>query len=219
MTLYSYCVRYDTGAAPNPYWGVCTLVICKPAIRRAARLGDWIVGLGPKTSRIGDISGHVVYAMCVTGLMSMKCYDAHCQRDLSGKMPDWASMEYERRVGDCIYDFSGPGEPCLRRGVHGEGNRQVDLGGMNALLSEHFYYFGDKPVPLPEHLRSIAHRTQGHKSRANAQHAEDFVAWVEEKYGQGRNRRYGDPLLMPEIMESQVCSSRDLDEDKDDEIC
>jgi len=45
-TLYTYCIPYDDGAAPNPYWGICTLVICKPVIRRTAEVGDWIVGTG-----------------------------------------------------------------------------------------------------------------------------------------------------------------------------
>ncbi|MBU2547361.1 MAG: hypothetical protein KKB20_03030 [Proteobacteria bacterium] len=31
------------GAAPNPFRGVCILVIRKPGIRRAAEVGDWIV--------------------------------------------------------------------------------------------------------------------------------------------------------------------------------
>jgi len=38
--LYSYTVRYDDGAAPNPFNGMCTLAICKPAIRRTAAPGD-----------------------------------------------------------------------------------------------------------------------------------------------------------------------------------
>ena len=42
--LFSYVLRYDDGAAPNPFWGTCTLAICKPAIRRKANLGDWVVG-------------------------------------------------------------------------------------------------------------------------------------------------------------------------------
>jgi hypothetical protein len=54
-SLYSYCILYDDGAVPNPYWDVCTLVICKSAIRRTAKEGDWIVGTGskhcPPTSR------------------------------------------------------------------------------------------------------------------------------------------------------------------------
>ncbi len=39
-TLYTYCIPYDDGAAPNPFWGQCTLVICKPRIRKVARPGD-----------------------------------------------------------------------------------------------------------------------------------------------------------------------------------
>jgi hypothetical protein len=34
--LFSYTVRVDDGAAPNPFRGLCTLAICKPAIRRGA---------------------------------------------------------------------------------------------------------------------------------------------------------------------------------------
>src|SRR5262245_52664126 len=122
MPLYSYCLRYDTGAAPNPFWGVCTLVICKPAIRRTAQTGDWVVGLGAKSAALGDQSGQVVYAMCVTRRMSMQEYDAYCRRHLPEKIPDWGSDDFKRRVGDCIYDFTCPDWPALRPGVHDERN-------------------------------------------------------------------------------------------------
>jgi hypothetical protein len=77
MTLYSYCLRYDTGAAPNPFGGICTLVICKPAIRRVAQPGDWVVGLGASSSPIGDVSGRVVYAMKITERLTMQGYYRH----------------------------------------------------------------------------------------------------------------------------------------------
>ena len=32
MKLYTYCIPYDSGAAPNPFWETCTLAICKPVI-------------------------------------------------------------------------------------------------------------------------------------------------------------------------------------------
>src|SRR2546429_3618769 len=159
MTLFSYCLRYDDGAAPNPYHGICTLTICKPAIRRVAKPGDWVVGLGGSHSPIGDISGHVVYAMRITKRLSLRDYDTFCRRQLRGKIPKWTSKDFIARVGDCIYDFSRPRRPLLRDSVHGEQNRKVDLGGRNALLSEHFYYFGDHPVQLPAHLRPIVHQT------------------------------------------------------------
>lgn len=40
MNIYSYVLRTDDGAAPNPFWGTCTLTICKPVIRRTAHIGD-----------------------------------------------------------------------------------------------------------------------------------------------------------------------------------
>ena len=46
--IYSYVLRIDDGAAPNPFWGLCTLTICKPAIRRNAQIADWIIGTGSK---------------------------------------------------------------------------------------------------------------------------------------------------------------------------
>ena len=222
MTLYSYCLRFDGGAAPNPYHGICTLTICKPAIRRVARPGDWVVGLGGSNSPIGDISGHVVYAMRVTDRLSLREYDNFCRRQLRGKIPKWTSRDLIERVGDCIYDFSRPRGAVLRDGVHGQKNRKVDLGGRNALLSKHFYYFGDHPVELPAHLRPIVHQTHGHKSRANAEHATEFIDWV-EGLGLEANGLYGEPQRKREIMADSAdrgsCSARDLEEDEDDEIC
>ncbi len=79
MKLYSYTLRYDDGAAPNPFWGVCSLAIRKPSIRLAAEVDDWIVGLGSAKSPIGDISDHVVYAMKVTSKMTLEEYDQFCK--------------------------------------------------------------------------------------------------------------------------------------------
>src|SRR6266852_7459904 len=115
--LWSYCLRYDDGAAPNPYWGVCTLAICKPAIRRKAKEGDWVVGLGSKRSPCGDISSKVVYAMHVTQVLTMEGYDLHCRKHLRKKIPNWHDHDFRRRMGDCIYDY-GQCPPHLRESVH-----------------------------------------------------------------------------------------------------
>lgn len=40
--LFSYILKIDDGAAPNPFWGQCTLTICKPKIRKTADNGDWL---------------------------------------------------------------------------------------------------------------------------------------------------------------------------------
>jgi hypothetical protein len=222
--LYSYCLRYDDGAAPNPYWGVCTLAICKPAIRRAAKKGDWVVGLGSKRSPIGDLSAQVVYAMKVTKVLPMAEYDKYCRESLPRKVPDWRNPKFRRKVGDCIYDYRHGTRPTLRLSVHTEENRQTDLRGMNVLLSRHFYYFGDRAVPLPPELLPIVQQTQGHKSHANDEYIDRFVAWVESR-GYRKNAILGDPqekaeILSPSAQECRViCSKRHREDDEQDEIC
>jgi hypothetical protein len=198
MTLFSYTIPIDDGAAPNPFGGVCTLTICKPAIRRKAAAGDWVVGLGSKRAS-RDFSGRVVYAMKITRVLTLQEYDEYCSSRLPIKLPDWTSARFEKRVGDCIYAYSGKGEPTMRAGIHHEGNRDVDLSGKNALLSTHFYYFGNKPQKLPAPLTPIIHQTQGHKSSANADYVVPFIEWV-ESLGYEKNVMRGEPQLRSAVM-------------------
>jgi hypothetical protein len=45
MKLCSYIIKNDTGFAPNPFWGYCTLAACTPN-HMGLHLypGDWIIG-------------------------------------------------------------------------------------------------------------------------------------------------------------------------------
>ena len=217
MKLFSYCLRYDDGKAPNPYWGFCTLAICKPAIRRAAEIGDWIVGTGSANSPLGNFFGYVIYAMRVTEKMTMEEYDRFCTANCPKKHPDLRSSDYRRRVGDCIYDYSSGPNPKLRWSLHTEENRKTDLGGEFVLLSKHFYYFGNQPVEMPENLLPIIHATQGHKSDANQPYVQEFVSWIKSK-GYRKNKLYGEPQFKAEYSrESDIqatCSARSSHEDE-----
>ena len=64
--------------------------------------------------------------------------------------------------------------------MHGVYEREHDLRGEYALLSEHFYYFGDKPIALPEELQDMVQRTQGHRSVSNAPYLDPFLDWLGE---------------------------------------
>jgi hypothetical protein len=218
-TLFSYCIPYDDGAAPNPFWDVCTLVICKPKIRRTATEGDWIVGTGAVNSPIGDVSGKVVYAMRVSQTMTMEEYDHLTQRDLPNKIPDWRNPDVRRRLGDSIYDFSTK-PPTVRRGVHNEENLERDLRGPRALLSDHFFYFGDRPIRLPDDLTPIINQGQGHRSRSNDPHFDRFVQWI-HSLGYQPNSLLGEPQLNLFLNESirDFCSiGRCTEADEDEKL-
>ena len=75
MKLYSYIVASDNGYAPNPTGGVCTLVYCKPTLRRVAQPGDYIVGLAGRAYRNRvTTEWPIVYAMRVTGVCNFDAF-------------------------------------------------------------------------------------------------------------------------------------------------
>jgi hypothetical protein len=127
-------------------------------------------------------------------------------------------------MGDCIYDFTCRGLPSLRSSIHSEANRDTDLGGLNVLLSRNFYYFGNRPVPLPRSLWPIVHSTQGHKSHANEKFADRFVEWLICQ-GWRRNALFGKPQLKRHILAMaedecrRHCSKKDRRENEKDVIC
>lgn len=177
MAMFSYRVRYDHGSVPNPFWGVCTLVICKPRIRRLARVGDWVVGTGSADSPVGDLSVSVVYAMRVTRVLSMRGYDEWSARH-PHKRPIQGHADPRRAVGDSIYDFASD-PPAVRLSAHTEEYREHDLSGKRASPSTRFVYFGRTAKPLPSHLIGIVKNGPGHRSASNRPLAEPFVAWLE----------------------------------------
>src|ERR1700691_5469200 len=97
MRLHSYVVARDYGFAPNPFFGICTLATCKPRIRSAAKIDDWVVGTGSKTRLRDD---HLVYAMRVTGSLTFEEYwaDPRFRR----KKPNLRGSK-KQAFGDNIY--------------------------------------------------------------------------------------------------------------------
>lgn len=208
MTLFSYCILVDDGAAPNPYWGVCTLTICKPKIRKTAKVGDWVVGVGSKNVFRDDYSGKLVYAMQVTQVLSIREYDAYCRNELQGKIPDIYNEDYRKNVGDCLYDYSGNKRGRQRLGVHDQSGKRRDLSGENALLSDHFFYFGDHAVDIPQQFSVLVRQGQGHQCHKNEGIKFAFVEWLTSSFRP--NVLFGQPqvrVVFSKDGTSKTCSS------------
>lgn len=182
-SIYSYVLRFDDGAAPNPFWGVCTLAICKPVIRRKAQLGSWIIGTGSKASKCNDgktynFSGMLVYAMKIDNIKTLSEYDEFCLNELPNKIPDLKSKNWKMHLGDAIYDYSKGQDPTKRNGKHNEKDKIRDLSGKNVLLSKHFYYFGEHPILLPPQFQVLVKKNQGHKIIRNKYLISEFEKWL-----------------------------------------
>ena len=182
MTLYSYVVTVDTGFAPNPFHGVCTLACCKPDIRRTAKEGDYVVGLGPR-----HLGNRVVYAMQVTETLDLNSY-WHDER-FRNKRPDIEARR-EKAVGDNIYhrDTAGGWQQARSQHSHenGQQDRQltrIDTNGENVLIGRDFIYWGGDGPPLPYNLEGLIVKRK-HRSKSNEILIPDFIEWFE-----GQNER------------------------------
>jgi hypothetical protein len=173
MKLYSYIVKHDTGFSPNPFWGYCTLADCKPAIRRTADIGDWIVGLSPKAD-----GNRLIYAMQIEEIVP---YDKYYRDSrFAAKIPDYSIGRYVYKCGDNIYKPLPNGEFQQLQSTHSNGinedpkTKAHDLGGKNVLISKTFYYFGSRPLVLPASLDDLK-VCRGHKNKFSPDIVSAFI--------------------------------------------
>lgn len=154
MRIFAYILKFDSGFAPNPFHGWCTLACCKPAIRRKARPGDWIVGITPRAH-----GNRVAYAMRVEESLTFEGYWSDLR--FRAKRPRWQrGAPVVENCGDNCYEPSGDGEfrQLPSRHWDHENNRESerekakDLRGKRVLVGRRFCYFGADAVPFPEHV-------------------------------------------------------------------
>lgn len=193
-TLYSYVVARDYGFAPNPFFGFCTLATCKPQIRKTAAVGDWIVGTG---SRRHDRGARIVYAMCVTEVMSFNEYWQDPR--FHAKRPHMRAS-LRRAFGDNIYyqdAVSGEwnqldSHHSCQDGTPNPKNICHDTSVDRVLVSNDFIYWGGHGPLLPGPFRdAICKRGPGHKCNFPVELVHRCIAWLR---GAGETGCCGDPL-------------------------
>lgn len=146
MRLFSYVVRYDSGFAPNPFYGYCTLATCKPSIRRTANVGDWVIGTGSASRKV-KLGGHLVYAMRISEILTFEAYDADPR--FERKKP-YRRGSRKQSCGDNIYyRLKSNGIWTQRDSFHSnpDGSPRADhvakdTGVNRVLISDTFVYFG-----------------------------------------------------------------------------
>ncbi|MGD7187613.1 hypothetical protein [Ralstonia pseudosolanacearum] len=155
--VHSYVVRYDSGFAPNPFYGYCTLATCKPRIRRSAEIGDWVVGSGSNDRSVRR-GGHLVYAMRITETLTFDEYGADPRFET--KKP-FRNGSRKQSCGDNIYFRAGPEAPWQQRdsfhsfpdGSINPDHVRRDTGVNRILISDDFVYFGGEGPTFPPNLK------------------------------------------------------------------
>ena len=151
-SLFSYIVRYDSGFAPNPFHGYCTLATCKPLIRGRAQIDDWLVGTGSNARSIRR-GGYLVYAMRVTEILSTEEYwsDQRFKDKKPNLYHNWIAAS-----GDNIYELLDTGQWQQLGSYHSQADGSPnqdhiarDTGVQRILISDDFVYFGGEGPKLP----------------------------------------------------------------------
>lgn len=174
--IFSYVVEHDCGHAPNPFWGTCTLAMCKfgkdgrKNIIELAGIGDWVVGTGGANLKKSAGHGKLIYAMKVGERLTLRQY--YSDKRFRRKRPR-AKGTYDQTQGD----------NCAKT---------TDR---YALIGKTFYYFGCKAVVLPPRFERIQKTGPGFKSRKIApEFRQRFIQWLTTNFEPGM---HGEPWDKP----------------------
>lgn len=193
MKFFSYVLEHDTGKAPNPYFGFCTLCLCKfrdspkkgPNIVELADEGDWIIGTGGANPKKSAGNGRLVYAMRVDKKITLAEYHANPAYACKKPCPN---RSFARQRGD----NKRPENVFERK------KRFV-------LISRHFYYFGDHAKSIP-----LSRRPQFEKKGVGFRYLNDKCArWFENWIKRFKRGKHGEPWMKAflERKATQACKS------------
>lgn len=173
-TLCTYILTKDTGLAPNPFWGWCTLSVCTPN-RQGAILGanDWIAGFSPRKD------GHrLIYAMKIAERVHLNSY-FHDPR-FASKKPD-LNGDWRQRCGDNFYSQDSDGRWRQHRNRYHLGTSYLskDTRRPFAFVSQQYWYFGDAALSVPEDLLSLIGE-RGIRTKNSPELVHKFIAWVQQ---------------------------------------
>lgn len=186
MKLCTHVIKFDTGLAPNPFHGYCTSALCTPSHMNAGLLpGDWLIGNSDRADR-----NRLVYAMRISEVLGMDDYFRDPR--FEAKKPNPVGTP-ENQCGDNFYfKENGRWHRLPSRFHNAQGAFQKDLGrhltGRPVFIADHFYYFGENRIAIPDRLKGIIRRVQGIQY-TEGYLADDFVTWLEANHTPGIHGR------------------------------
>ena len=199
---YSYKIVRDYGFAPNPFHGICTLATCKPHVRLKANIGDWIIGSGAKTT---NLDGRIIYAMLVSEKVSFEEYSQNAK--YARKKP-LISGGLKRIHGDNIYykDETDvwhqlPSQHSNPDFTENTKHMQNDLSGKSVLISDYFFYFGNRHFSVPPQFKQVCSTIRDYHKIPNVQIAQNFIEYLKNTFEPGV---IGEPINWTEYYQRKL---------------
>jgi hypothetical protein len=187
LRLFSYVVEHDTGFAPNPDHGYCTLAHCKYKKRgkrrnliEMAQHDNWVAGTGGADPKKSAGHGKLIYLMRITERMSLEKY--------------WNDPRFREK------------RPSLNQKFPGDNKRDRIQKGRFVLISDHFWYFGKKAKELPPALaKKIEKKGPGYRCQSiKPNTVQELIDWVKRRFP--KMGAHGKPCKMPKnVRERRKC--------------
>lgn len=186
--LFAYAITRDFGFAPNPFHGFCTLATCKPDIRKSAKVGDWIMGIGGSSLR--SVQRRCILLMKVSEKVSFQDYWDHERFSLKKPVRNGSRVQM---LGDNIYHKDKYGGWIQEDSHHSNPdgspnplNRDRDTGRTDqVLVSNYFLYFGDAALPVD--LDSIGYGRIRNYKKINLSYYEEACNLIASMFQEHRS--------------------------------
>ena len=122
----------------------------------------------------------LIYAMRVTEKITFDKYSKDGR--FKYKIPTTGQLE---SLGDNIYYKNQFGEWVQRKSLHKHKDIKRDLNGRYVLISDCYYYFGDKSLEMPDNFKGIIKKGPGHKGNFDEKLVLRFLNWLENNHHKG----------------------------------
>lgn len=176
----------DTGFAPNPFWGYCTIAHCTPNHSTKLSSGDWIMGISGSEHIKGR--GKLIYIMKITE--EKICLDDYFNDSrFQKKKPNMNGIWQERCGNNIYYLSSGKWHkiPSLYHTSPEDIRKDTKKPAFTYVyVSDRFWYFGENVQEIPNEFNELIKVGSNCKNNEfNSRLANKFINRIKKKYDCG----------------------------------
>lgn len=167
----------DSGLAPNPFWGYCTLAVCTPNhVGCRVKAGDYIAGFSPKRD-----NNKLIYMMQVCEKLHMNQYFSDSR--FQDKKPR-ADKTWKEKCGDNLYKEISPNKWVSEYNPYHQDNLEQDTKKPFVFIGENFWYFGENRIEVPKEFGSLIGGI-GIRVSHDENIKNEFINWVIQNHAPG----------------------------------
>jgi hypothetical protein len=171
-------------------------------VRLKANVGDWIIGSGAKST---NLEGRIIYAMLISEKVS---FEEYWQNPKFSRKKPIMPGGLKRIHGDNIYFKESDGKWGQLSSQHSNPDftenlkhMKNDLSGKFVLISDFFYYFGNKHFLIPSQYKQVCSTIRDYHTIKDIITAQGFIDYLKANFQPGV---IGEPINWAEYYQRKL---------------